>query len=951
MTPTRYAHDSLNPSNHPPRPEAQLQVSPAPNIRELPPLPAVLIYMKPILRRLARSPMFAVITLITLAIGIGANTAIFSVLNGVLLKPLPYPDSDQPRGHLGNLPPPGHAPVECLSLHLLHLPRGGRAFQDIGIWHNDSVNITGTGEPEQVAALDVTDGVLPVLGVQPIRGRWFTRKDDLPGSPKTVILTYGYWQRKFGGETSAIGRRILVDGEASEIIGIMPADFRFMNSARRPDGAPATRPRQNIRREFQLPGRRAPQTRRHPRAGKCRCRAHAPPHARKIPHGPRYQSQDGSRRRISDPSVRPLKNDVVGNIGSVLWVLMATIGVVLFIACANVANLMLVRAEGRQQELAIRAALGAGWSRIARELLLESMAMGIAGGVAGVALAYAALKVLVSIGPANLPRLEEISIDPSVLLFTLAISLVAGLMFGLIPVFKYAGPRLNAVLRQGGRNSSDNRERHRARSVLVIVQVALALVLLIGSGLMIRTARALKQVQPGFTQPEQILTLGVSIPDAEVPKTERRSALTTTFWKRLRRFPAFPRPALRTPSPWMAMTTTIRSSPRTKPMPMDRFRLCAATSSFRPAFSKPWETPSWPAAISPGPIYTKPVPSCSFPKPWRANCGAIRSAALGKQIRESPKGAWREVIGVVGNERDDGVDQKATATVYWPMMLRDFWGQTVIAQRGQVFAIRSTRTGTAGFLNEVRRAVWSVNPNLPIANVRTVKEVYDRSMARTSFTLVMLSIAAGMALLLGVVGIYGVISYSVSQRTREIGIRIALGAPQQSVRQMFVREGLLLAAIGVVCGLTAAAGLTHLIKALLFEVSPLDPATYVAVSLVLAGRRPAGQLHPRPPRHPHRPSRSPARVTHSSYRFPACPGVARPPACSGAAWPPSLPPWPVPGAARPLSLPSLPAPVSPGCPAFRPCLSQCRPAAQLSVPACPSVARLPSFPSQCRPAA
>jgi predicted permease len=210
------------------------------------------------------------------------------------------------------------------------------------------------------------------------------------------------------------------------------------------------------------------------------------------------------------------------------------------------------------------------------------------------------------------------------------------------------------------------------------------------------------------------------------------------------------------------------------------------------------------------------------------------ATAVGKQIRENPKAVWREIVGVVGSERDDGVDQKATTTVYWPMMLRDFWGEPVGARRGQAFAIRSSRTGTAAFLNEVRQAIWSVNPNLPIANVRSVQEIYDRSMARTAFTLAMLSIAAGMALLLGIVGIYGVVSYTVSQRTREIGIRIALGAPQQSVLQMFLREGLLLTAVGVVCGVAAAAGLTRLMKTLLFEVSPLDPATYGAVSLVLA---------------------------------------------------------------------------------------------------------------------
>jgi len=789
--------------------------------------------MKPILRRLARAPMFTVITLLTLAIGIGANTAIFSVLNGILLKPLPYPDPDRLVGvwetaHLQGLQDVNASPSTYFTFR-----EESRTFQNIGLWHNDSVNITGTGEPEQIDALDVTDGFLPILGAQPIRGRWFTRKDDSPGSPKTVILSYGYWQRKFGGDPFVIGRRIMVDGGASEIIGILPPGFRFMNSR-----AALITPLQLDRAKtfignfsFMAVARLKP--------GATLAQANAdvarmlPIMLVKFPPAPGMSLQ--MLREVQfGPNLRPLKADVIGDIGKVLWVLMATIGVVLFIACANVANLMLVRAEGRQQELAIRAALGAGRARIARELLLESVALGAAGGALGVGLAYAALRVLVAIGPTNLPRLEEISIDRPVLLFTLAISLVAGLLFGLIPVFKYAGPRLNAALRQGGRNSSDGRERHRARSVLVVVQVALALVLLIGSGLMIRTVRALKQVPPGFTQPEQILTLHVSIPDAEVPKPERA---VRTYNNILEKVAAIP-----------GVTVAGLTNSITMDGNHDNDPIFAADKTYAegqiPTLRRfKFVSPGWFKAMG-NPmlagrdltwtdIYeTRPVVLVSEAlarELWRGP-----AAALGKQIRENPKGPWREVVGVVGNERDDGVDHKATTTVYWPMMVRDFWGQPLMTQRGQAFAIRSSRTGTAGLLNEVRRAVWSVNPDLPIADVRTVKEIYDRSMARTAFTLVMLSIAAGMALLLGIVGIYGVVSYTVSQRTREIGIRIALGAPQQAVRQMFVRQGLLLTGIGVACGLGAAAALTGLMKALLFEVSPLDPVTYCAVSLVLA---------------------------------------------------------------------------------------------------------------------
>jgi len=789
--------------------------------------------MKPILRRLARAPMFTVITLLTLAIGIGANTAIFSVLNGVLLKPLPYPDADRlvaiwETSHLQGLEELNASPSTYFTFR-----EEGRTFQDIGVWRSDSVNITGSGEPEQIDALDVTDGVLPILGTQPIRGRWFTRKDDSPGSPKTVILTYGYWQRKFGGDPSIIGRRIMVDGDASEIVGILPPSFRFMNSR-----AALIEPLQLDRAKVFV-GQFSYQAVARLKPGATLTQANAdvarmlPMMLDKFPPAPGISVRMFQEARFG-PSVRPLKTDVIGDIGKVLWVLMATIGLVLFIACANVANLMLVRAEGRQQELAIRAALGAGWPRIARELLLESVALGVAGGALGIGLAYAALKVLVTTGPANLPRLEAISIDGPVLLFTLAISLVAGLLFGLIPVFKYAGPRLNATLRQGGRNSSDGRERHRARSVLVVVQVALALVLLIGSGLMIRTVRALKQVPPGFTQPEQILTLHVSIPDAEVPKPEQA---TRTYNNILEKVAAIPGVT----AAGMVNSITMDGNSDNDPIfAADKLYADGQVPAMRrykfisPGYFKAMGNTllagrdlTWTDTYETRPVVV--VSEALARELWRDP-----AAALGKQIRENAKGPWREVVGVAGNERDDGADHKATATVYWPMMLRDFWGQPLTTQRGQAFAIRSTRTGAASFLNEVRRAVWSVNPDLPIANVRTVQEVYDRSMARTAFTLVMLSIAAGMALLLGIVGIYGVVSYTVSQRTREIGIRMALGAPQQAVRQMFVRQGLLLTAIGVLCGLGAAAGLTHLIKTLLFAVSPLDPATYGAVSLILA---------------------------------------------------------------------------------------------------------------------
>ncbi len=508
-------------------------------------------------------------------------------------------------------------------------------------------------------------------------------------------------------------------------------------------------------------------------------------------------------------------------------------GIVLLIACANVANLLLVRAEGRQQELAIRAALGAGWSQIARHLLFESVTLAVLGGAVGLGLAYAALRGLIAIAPANLPRLSQISIDWHVLLFTLVVSLIAGLIFGLIPVLKYAGSQLATGLREGGRTLSESRERKRARRVLVVVQVGLAFVLLIGSGLMIRTLQSLHQVQPGFTRPDQILSLRISIPEAQVKDAERVARMYSDMVQSVAAMPGVTSVGL-TNSITMdgrndndPIFAADRPTAEGKLPPLRRFKFIA------PGYFKTMGNPLLAGRdLTWTDIYQKRnvvLISENFAREYWGN----PVSALGKRIRESPNSPWREIIGVVGNERDDGVDKKAPGIVYWPMLRTQFWGDAIGLNRTLAFAIRSPRTGSSGFLKQVQKAIWSVNPEVPIADVHTVQEIYDKSLARTSFTLIMLAIAGAMALLLGIVGIYGVLSYSVAQRTREIGIRIALGATHGAVRRMFVGEGLILAAIGIAFGLAAAFALTRLMAVLLFGVSPLDPITYCIVPLVL----------------------------------------------------------------------------------------------------------------------
>jgi putative ABC transport system permease protein len=788
--------------------------------------------LKQIVRRLVQLPMFTTVAVVTLAIGIGANTAIFSVAESVLLKPLPFPHAEQlvAVDHTApgvNLKSVGAAPF----LYFTYRDEA-RVFEDVGLWTSDTSSVTGLAQPEEIRTLVVTGNVLGILGIQPALGRSFSPKDDEPGGPETVILMAGYWRSKFGSDPSALGRRLMMDGQAREIIGVMPDSFRFL------DRKPAAILPMRLDRSKTFLGNfsQAAIARLKPGVTIAQADADAarvlPTAFQRFPPFPGFSTKMMEEARLA-PQIRSLKEDLVGQISTVLWVLVGTIGMVLLIACANVANLLLVRAEGRQQELAIRAALGASRAEIARQLLVESVALGLAGGAAGLAVAFGALRLLTALAPANLPRLDEIAIDGVVLLFTLVVSVVAGLLFGLIPVIKYAGPRLNMTLRAGGRTLSASKERHRARSTLVVVQVALALVLLVSSGLMIRTFQALKQVQPGFTRPEEIQTLRIFIPEAQVKDPVMAIRMQQQIIDKIAAIPGVASVGLTTIIPmadqgWHdPVSAEDKIYPEGQIPPIREFKFVSpgliATMGSRLVAGRDF---TWTD------LYDKrqvAIVSENLARElWQEP-----SAALGKRIRETGKAPWREIVGVVSDERDDGVDQKAPAIVLWPMMMANFINEETFARRTMAYMIRTPRAGTSALLNEIGQAVWSVNPNLPLANPRTLQDIYDTSLARTSFTLVMLAIAGGMALLLGIAGIYGVISYAVSQRTREIGIRIALGAQSGEVTRMFVRHGLTLAAIGIACGAAASIVLMRLMSSLLFEVSPIDPPTYAAVAISL----------------------------------------------------------------------------------------------------------------------
>ena len=781
-----------------------------------------------ILKRLLRTPFFTALTITTLGIGIGANTAIFSVVEGILLRPLPLYHAEElvAVDHTApgvNLQNAGAAPF----LYFTYRDQS-KTFEDVGLWNTDTSSLTGLAEPEEVRSLNLTPNVLAILKVQPAIGRAFGEVDGKSDQPLTVMLTDGYWRAKFGGDRSVVGRTITLDGRPREVIGVLPETFRFL------DKRPAiVLPIQFDRSKIYLgqfnfgaiarlkPGTTIAQA----NADVARM---IPIAIDSFPAFPGFSAKMFTEARLG-PLVQPLKQSLVGDLNTVLWVLMGTVGIVLLIACANVANLLLVRAEGRQHELSIRAALGAGWGRIARELLIESLTLGVTGGVLAVALAYGALAVLKSMAPANLPRVDEISIGAPVLLFTAIVALVASALFGMAPVFKYAGPQLGTALRSGGRSLSESRERHRARSVLVVIQVALALVLLVSSGLMIRTFQALRNVDPGFVRAQEVQTFRISIPESAVKEPEAVVRMEQNIRDRLAEIPGVTS---------VAFTTVIPLDGSDYQDPVFAEDHVYTEGQIPPLRLYKFVSPGLIATLGNRLVTGRDLTWSDTYEKHKVVLVSENLArelwqtpqnAIGKRIRDTLEAPWREVVGVVSDERVDGLDRKAPTTVMWPVLMDQFSGDEVSIRRGVAYVIRSPRTGSAGFVNEISRVVWSVNPNLPLAGVRTLQEIYDRSLARTSFTLVMLALAGGMALLLGIAGIYGVMSYSVSQRRREIGIRVALGAQSQQVVGMFVSHGARLAAVGIACGLLAAVGLTRFLSTLLFDVKASDPLTYVVV--------------------------------------------------------------------------------------------------------------------------
>lgn len=775
--------------------------------------------LKYALRRLSATPGFTAATLITLALGIGANTAIFSIIHTVLIEPLPFPEPNRLIGVWQSAPGVNLKELNASLADFITYREHSKTYADVALWDDSAMSVTEFPDPERIEGMAVSERLLPMLGISPMLGRQFTEADSSTKAQRVVMISYAYWQRRFAGDPNVIGRRFRASGNAHEIIGVLPRDFWFLDN-RTDYVAPFRYDRAAVRLagyNFQAIARLKP--------GVTMEQANADL-ARMIalemdlfPTPPGFTKQMLLDARLA-PNIHTLSDEFLGDISRSLWVIMATIGIVLLIACANVANLLLVRMEGRAQEFAVRAALGANRGQIARTMFAESIAIALLGGTLGIGFAWGVLKLVLSLAPGQLPRMDHIGISWASIGFTLVVSLLAGLALAVIPVLKHGGQRLAEALRAGGRNASSSRSRNYASSMLTVVQVGLALVLLVGSGLMVRTFQSVRNVHPGFAHNEPMQTLRITFPTVEGRKPEVVRQFFQNMQQRLQSVPGVTSVGLMDGIPMTNYSSTdpVFASDRTY-----------AANQIPPLRSF--------YTAGPGVFATLGVPvlaghefqwnevqqgrrqviiSENFAKEY---WGSAQNA-IGRQVRSDMSAPWSEIVGVVGDVRHKGSDQKSPTAVYFP--IRDHGSLSLI--------VRSQRTGSEGLMNDIRQSVWAIDGTAPVTRVSTLKSIYDRSMARTSFTLTLLGISGGMALLLAVVGVYAVISYTVAQRRKEIGIRVALGANNSELTRMFLARGLLWSGIGASVGLVAAAVLSQLMSKLLFEISPLDPATYLGAA-------------------------------------------------------------------------------------------------------------------------
>ncbi|MFP5262030.1 MAG: ABC transporter permease, partial [Blastocatellia bacterium] len=769
------------------------------------------------LRTLLRSRAFTAVALLALALGIGANTAIFTVVNAVLLRPLPYREPGRlvaiktinlksGDGSFGNASPADFADWREQS----------KSFEQLAAETGGSVTLTGAGQPETFPAARVSDDYFAMFGVKPMLGRAFLPDEFKSAAGPAIILSHRLWQRRFGGDPGLVGQTLTLDGKPSTVIGVMPPDFR------QPAYAEAWTPLLTDSGEMRLRGARYFTIMARLKPGVARAQAQSEMSA----VAAALEEQHPQSNANWGVRVFSLQESIVGNFREALLVLSGAVGFVLLIACANVASLLLARAGERQKELAIRSALGATRLRMIRQLLTESLLLAFAGGAAGLLLALWGVKAIIRLIPdaMRFPRLDEIQIDGHALAFTLVVSLATGIVFGLMPGLRASRPDLQESLKEGGRAATGNPWAHRARGLLVISEVAIALLLLIGAGLLIRSFARLQQTELGFNS-ENLLAIGVSASPQKYPRPRERAAYYKQFLDRLEGLPGVESAALSSSLPLgfnLVFPYVVEGRDASR---ADASQ--AAYSSVSPNYFKAMRIP-----LVAGREFTErdnsDAPNVAIINETMAHKSFANEDPLGKHIKidylNQPTSF--EVVGVVGDTKQSSLADQTNVGIYVPYFQYPWFSSLLVVR---------TAADVAAFAAPAQAAVWEVDKAKPISYVKTMDQLLSESVAQPRLYLTLLGAFAAVALALAVVGIYGVMSYSVGQRTREIGIRMALGAKASDVLRLVVGEGLILISAGVALGLVAALALTRVMASLLYGINATDPVTFFGVALILAG--------------------------------------------------------------------------------------------------------------------
>lgn len=791
-------------------------------------------------RALRRTPVFTIAASLTLVIGLGAAIAIFTIVNGVLLRPLPYGNSDRLVGVWFNLPGVNLNKVEQTLGTFFTFKRLARSIEGIGVYQESAVNVAepgGGSEPQRVASASISADIIPVLQVSPILGRNFTAEEDLPKAPNVVIISEGIWRSRFGGAPDVVGRLMDVNGRSHQIVGVMPARFAFPHPSTQLwfpmqlDPAPVYTNGFNLKSIARL------------RAG-VRVEDAAHDFAAVLPRtidlypqlAPGASTQMVMEQAKPITLLIPLKEDVTGGIAKTLWMVAAAAALVLLVACANVTNLILVRADGRQRELAVREALGAGRARVMSHFLAESAVLTAIAGAIGFGVAWIAVRVLVTADGVQIPRLSEVRVDAASAGFAIVVSALVALVCSSIPALRIGRVMLSNALREGGRGKTAGKVQQRVRGALVAAQIALALVVLSGSGLLLRSFQAMHDVKPGFN-PEGVATLWVSLPGARYPKD---TTVVQFYGELLRRVDALPgaqSAGLTSRLPLLATglnqnpfypeddpTTWVNKIP---PLQMfttvggDYFRAMGIPLIAGKTFDRIGAQRELEAVIS-------RQTAIQF---WKDSTGR---AALGKRFRPLPTaGPWYTVVGVVGDTRDSSLAAPAKQTVYFPQLVET---DTSFNQTQWTMAIAVRTAGsTAAMTSAIQGVVRDMDPLLPSFDVRSMPAILAASMTQLSFIMTILAAAAAVTLMLGAIGLYGVMAYAVTLRTRELGVRIALGAQPRAVASMMTRHGIGLTAIGIGAGFALFALVSRFIRSFLYGVAPSDPLTLGAAAAMLIG--------------------------------------------------------------------------------------------------------------------